>query len=226
MRGPGGMGMMGPGGMFGGQGMNFMLLRNEKVQKELEIVPEQKEKLQALSKEMRGNRPDFGALQDLSPEERREKMEENRKKMQKAMEDAQAKIKEILLPNQLERLNQIRLQSLGTMVLMDPEVQKELKFTKEQKDKMKAIGEEMRKQTRELMQGVSPDEWQEVGKKMQQMQKQTNEKLMEVLTADQKTALEKMKGEKFDVESLRPSGPPPRRGRNRDRGNRPPPTVD
>jgi Spy/CpxP family protein refolding chaperone len=216
-----GMGRMGPGGMFGGAGMNLMLVNNEKVQKELEITPEQKTKIEALGKEMRSNMPDFGGLRDLSDDERQAKMEENRKKMEKVMQDAQAKLKEILLPNQLDRLNQIRIQAAGTMILMDPAVQKDLGITDDQKAKMKTINDDARKQGRKLFENASPEDRQANMDKMQKLRKETDEKVMDILTADQKTKLEKMKGEKFDTSSLFQFGPP-NRGDRRPR-NPPPP---
>jgi Spy/CpxP family protein refolding chaperone len=207
------MGMMRPGGMFGGQGMNLMLLNNEKVQKELEITAEQKEKIDALAREVREKMPDFRGLRDLTPEEREKKMEENRKKMEKVMEDVQAKLKETLLPNQLERVNQIRIQAAGTMALMDPEVVKELGITEEQKTKMNSLREEMMGKFRDARGDRE---------KMQELRKESDEALMNVLTAEQKGKLKKMKGEKFDVESLRLFGPP-NRGPNRGGRNRPAP---
>jgi hypothetical protein len=207
-RGMGGFGMMGRGG--GGSMMTLMLLNNEKVQKELEIVPEQKEKLDALRQEQRQAMPDFRGMRDLSEEERRAKMDEMRKKMEKQGEEMQAKIKEILLPNQLERLNQIRVQVLGSRAIMDAEVQKQLGITEEQKKKMTDLGQEMMGKFRDA---------QGDREKIQELLKESEKQVKDVLTADQKEKLEKMKGPAFEGAAtlLGPGGPGGGRG-----GNRPP----
>jgi hypothetical protein len=213
-RGGPGMGFMGgPGGMGGG--MAFLLM-NEKIQKELELSAEQKEKLQALGKELQeGRTANRETDQKLSREERDAKRKENAEKAQK-------KFEEILLPHQLERVKQIQLQSqlqfTPGMVLTNPETAKELGLSEDQQSKIKTITEESRK----AMEGsFTPGKRPEPGdfEKMQKSRKETEAKLMDVLTADQKAKLEKMKGEKFDLSSLMPPrGQGGRRG-NRDGGN-------
>jgi Spy/CpxP family protein refolding chaperone len=192
----GGMGFMeGPGGGMG------MLLMNEKIQKELELSAEQKEKLQALGKELQKEQAaNREANQKLSREERQAKRKENAEKHLK-------KIEAILLPHQLERIKQIQLQSQlmftpGT-VLAGEEVAKELELTEDQKAKIKAINEETQKAMQNAFapgQPPQPDAFE----KMQKSRKETETKLLEVLSADQKAKLEKMKGEKFDFASMMP----------------------
>ena len=70
----GGMGGFG-GGMRGGSSNVMSLLRIEAVQTELEISPAQKEAIEKLSEQGRGERPDFGNFRDMSEEERREMFE-------------------------------------------------------------------------------------------------------------------------------------------------------
>ena len=66
------------------------------------------------------------------------------------------KLAEILLPNQLKRLNQIYLQVAGVNALNDSEVAKELEITDEQREKMTTVRQEnaqaMGEQMRELFQ--------------------------------------------------------------------------
>ncbi len=110
----GGRGMRQPGGP-GGFGMPgagpSALLRLEQVQKELSLTDEQKDKVKALLKEvaggMRGQIPNWG---DLTDEERRAKRDEIRKQAAEKMEKFEKQLAEILKPEQLERLHQIRLQ--------------------------------------------------------------------------------------------------------------------
>jgi Spy/CpxP family protein refolding chaperone len=210
-QGPGGGRGRGMGrGMMGGG--SLMLLQNEKVQKELDLDADQKEKIQALVKEQQ---EEFAAnresMRDLSPEERMTKMRES-------MEKTQKKVDGILLPKQAERVKQISLQmqlsTMPGMVLANPDVVKELGLTEDQQSKIKAVNEDARKSMSELFTpGEQPDR-----EKMAKARKDTETKLMDVLTADQKDKLEKMKGEKFDTSGLRMGPGGPGGGRRGNRG--------
>jgi delta 1-pyrroline-5-carboxylate dehydrogenase len=197
-RGARGMGGMGPGG--GGMGL-LMLVQNEKVQKELEIVDDQKTKLTELSTEQRTAMRDmFTSMQDLSQEERQTKMQEMQDKFQKKLAD-------ILLPKQLERLKEIQLQAEGPMALANPDIAKALNLTSEQQDKVKAIRDEAQAKVRELftgMQDLSQEERRakmtEMQTKMQTMTKELGDKLLTILTPDQVAQFDKMKGAKVDID--------------------------
>lgn len=215
----GGFGMMGggPGGAFSLSSMYGFLLNVPAVQKELELIDEQKAKLKELSEKtqaaMREMFSGMGNMRDMSEEERRSKFEEMRKKGEAQAEKTRKAIEEILLPHQMERLKGIALQRAGVGALNDKEIQKDLKMTEEQVAKLKSIGEEAAKKMQEMFAGMrdlSPEERQakfaEMGQKMQEARKETESKLMNVLTAEQKDLLEKMKGEKLDIpeSELRP----------------------
>lgn len=208
----------GPGG---GRGGALGLLRNEAVQKELGISDEAREKLTKLAEsagaEMRaemekaGVTGGFQALQGLSPEQR----QEMQKKMADAMRTAQEKIvpqiKAALTPEQYARLQQIGWQSAGAVALNDPELSKELNLSADQLKQLVAAMEESNAKSRELFQGAAGGGggFQEIGQKMQELNKARDEKMLGVLTADQKAAFEKLKGKPFDVAQLRggPGGP-------------------
>lgn len=176
-----------PGGGFGGGfgGGMLNLLRQKSVQDELKLSEEQTKKIQELSEKQRES---FQGLRDLSQEERRTKMEELGKANQKA-------ISEILKPEQMKRARQISLQQPGA--LANPEVAKTLNITDEQKEKMREIqtkaGEELR--------GLRGQE--DAAKKIQEIRKATNEKVMGILTAEQKAKLKEMQGEPFKGEIQR-----------------------
>src|SRR5439155_12803853 len=121
------------GGMFGGG----MLLGNKSVQEELKMSKEQADKAQeALQKTREKQKEAFSKLQDLSQEERREKMQELQKVIGAETDKLAASI---LKPEQLKRFKQIELQQRGYQAFTDPELQKTLKLTDEQKEKIKAI---------------------------------------------------------------------------------------
>jgi hypothetical protein len=215
---PGGRQGRGMGPMGGGGAMGLLaLLNNEKVQKELELVDDQKTKLKTLGEETRtAMMESFGALRDLSDEERGPKMEQLMKENQ---EKTQKKLAEILMPNQLVRIKQIQLQAEGAMALLNnSDVAKELVITDEQKKKLTEIRDELMTKMREArqeMQGLSQEERQA---KMAKMRTDQNAKLMEVLTQEQRDKFEKMKGEKVDIDFSTLMGPGMGRGPRGGRG--------
>jgi uncharacterized protein (DUF2384 family) len=190
--GPGGRGgMMGRGGTA----MLLPLLNNEKVQKELELVDDQKTKISTLAEDQRNAmRESFSALQGLSGEERATKMQELARENQ---EKLMKKLGEILLPNQLERLKQIQVQAEGAMAFSNPDVVKALGLTTEQQDKIRTISQEAMAQRREAMQNLSPEERQA---KTRELNKELLDKLVGVLTQEQKDKYEKLKGAAVDID--------------------------
>jgi Spy/CpxP family protein refolding chaperone len=181
----------GGAGFGGGFGGTTFLLQQESVQKELKLSEEQVKKIKELSEKQRES---FRGLRDLSQEERRTKMQEAVKANEKA-------VGEILKPEQLKRVKQISLQQQGARALSNPEIAKTLNLTSEQTDKIKKIQEEARAARGQRGQG-RPDE--EARKKLEEARKATNEKIMGVLTAEQKTKLKEMTGEPFKGEIRRP----------------------
>jgi len=207
----------GGGGAFGLSAMYGFLLASPTVQKELELIDDQKAKLKEVNDKaqaaMREMFSGMGNMREMSEEDRRKRFEEMRKKGEAQAESTKKAIEEILLPHQLERLKGIALQRAGVAALNDKEIQHDLKMTEEQVAKLKAINEEAAKKAQEMFAGMrdlSPEERQarfaEMGQKMQESRKETETRLMNVLTAEQKETLEKMKGEKLEIpeSELRP----------------------
>jgi len=192
------------------------LLSSATVQKELELVDDQKAKLkEAGQKAQAAMREMFSGMRDLSEEDRRAKMQEMGKKMQAQAEQMKKAIEEILLPHQLERLKGIALQVAGVQALNDKEVQQDLKLTEEQVAKIKSINEAAGKKIRALFADEDLDR-RTMGTKMQEIRKDTEKQILDVLTDEQKASLEKMKGEKLEIpasEMRGPGGPGGRGGR-------------
>jgi hypothetical protein len=111
---------------FGRGGAGFItkaaLLGNENVQKELEIVADQKEQIAAIVEEARQGRRGGGRGQDLSDEERA-KRDKERAERAAAIDK---KIDAVLVGPQKTRLNEIYVQALGSMAFSTPEIAKEL----------------------------------------------------------------------------------------------------
>jgi hypothetical protein len=224
-----GFGGFGQGGGF--QFNSVTLLGLEQVQKELELVDEQKAELTKLGEEMRaqftqGGGFNFQEFQSLSEEERQARMEELRKQIEERTKEAEAKVAEILLPPQIDRLKQIRIQTRGTRAFEDEEVASVLGISDEQKQQIAAIREESQAKVQELFAAGGQDQTDEERaanrEKFEQLRKESDERITAVLSADQLARFEEMKGEKFelDMSQFRGQGGGRRRG-----GNRPEPEA-
>jgi Spy/CpxP family protein refolding chaperone len=182
------------GGGGGGFGGPLFLLGQKSVQEDLKLSEEQVKKVTELQEKQREA---FQGLRDLSQEERRAKMQE----MNQANEKAVAGI---LNAQQQKRVKQIGYQLNPGRALSQKEVAEALKLTDEQKDKLKTIQEEAGKEMRELFQGGGDRE--EAAKKMREIQKSSQEKMMGVLTDEQKTKWKELAGTPFKGEIQRPGG--------------------
>jgi len=149
----------------------FYMLRMPSVQKELELVPEQIEKLEKIGKEYYDQmRQDWSGLGNLSPEERQKKYQEIREQQQKRAEVVVKKIKEVLLPQQLEQLEDMNFRSRAPYMLRSPQVMEKLQLTEEQKEKLKKAQEDLQE-------------------KMRKLQKEAFDDALKVLTKEQKKQL-------------------------------------
>ena len=194
------------GGQFGGRGGGpnnisiSQLLQSEKVRNEAEIFDEQVQELKEASDKIRadaranqGERPDF---RNLTEEQRRELFERFRKSSEETQKKISSAVQEILLPHQLERLEEIRIQILGSGALLLEPVQKKLKVTDTQKAKFEEITNGTREKSQEMF-GSVREKFQELGgdrekiqalmaeirEKMEAVQKEAEEKIVGTLTA-------------------------------------------
>jgi hypothetical protein len=106
----------------------------------------------------------------------------------------------ILKPDQLKRLKQIELQMQRAMAFSNPEVQKSLKLTSDQIEKIKTINDDAQAERRSLFSGGGGGRNQGNFQKMQAMQKETLTKIEGVLTDEQKKSWKDMTGEPFQFQ--------------------------
>jgi hypothetical protein len=166
-------------------------------------------------------RRSFGGGQPPS-EEDRARFEQMR--VERARQE-RAKLNEILLPHQMKRLTEIFIQQAGASALDDEEVATELNLTVDQKATLAKVRDENRQtmgaQMRELFQpGGDRDANRD---KFAAMRKTADEKVLAVLTSEQKAKFEELKGKTFDLpeDALRnsfgggrgPGGPGGERGK-------------
>jgi Spy/CpxP family protein refolding chaperone len=194
--GPGGPGgQRGPGMfMMGGGMMGYaQLLRIEKVQKEIELTDDQKAELQKIEEQSRARMRELfqGGGQDR--EAARQRFEQARQETEKAIEG-------VLLPNQVKRLKEIRLQVVGIAgALMDQGVRKELGVTEEQAQKIReAVQKVMEDMRGQRQQGERPSA-EQMQQRMQEMRTKMAEAVMAQLTEEQKNKWNQMIGEKFEI---------------------------
>jgi len=161
-RGPGG------GGFGGGGGM--MLLNDENVQKDLDLIDSQKEKLQALQEKIREEMRSMfqGGGRDVDRDAIREKFEG----FQKEMND-------VLMPQQRERLKQIEVQSRLRFGSTAGAVADALELTEEEQEKL-------REKDRELS--------TEMNKEINKIREKYRDKLLETLTPEQRAKWKSLVG--------------------------------
>jgi hypothetical protein len=137
----------------------------------------------------------------MSEDEREKAFAEMRQKA-----EAQSKKAEALLDaGQLARFKQISLQVRGNAAIADDAVAKELALSDDQMAQARTIGEETSRQMQELRRGARDGDREEMGKKMDELQKNADEEYLAVLTDEQKAKFAAMKGAefKFDRSALR-----------------------
>lgn len=231
---PGGF-LGGPGGPGGGSGDWVQLLGSEQVQKELELVDEQKDGIRKVADEarerMREGFSGFQGLRDLSEEERNKRFAEMREKAETMAKETRKKLEEVLLPHQVERLQQISLQVRGAAALTDPEVAGKLGLSDDQKQQLQKAQEENREKMRGMFQGGGQGgSGEDAQRRFAEAREAAAASYLAVLTAEQKEQFEKLKGEKFELDMSQiqrrfggpgggTGGPPRRRPGNNNNNN-------
>ncbi|MEX0643319.1 MAG: hypothetical protein WD468_11490 [Pirellulales bacterium] len=189
-RGPGGPGGFGgPGGALGGGLLG--LVQREDVQQELQLIDEQRDKVddviadarQRIGDEMRDM---FAEMRDLSDEERQARFGEIRTRFEKFSQEADADLKKVLLPHQIERLKQIdvqqRIQQQGANALTAGDLADALNLTDDQRDKLEQRANEVR---------------QELQEKIAKLRLEARDKMLDVLTSEQRAKLDSLMGDAF-----------------------------
>lgn len=107
----------------------------------------------------------------------------------------------VLDEKQTTRLRQIVMQQRGTQAFLDASVQKELKITSEQASSIKTILSDSTKERTEILAEAKGGGggFGGIGEKLNELTKETNEKVQGVLTANQRRAYKQMLGEEFQL---------------------------
>jgi hypothetical protein len=190
-----------------GVGGAIGLAELEAVQKEIGLegnaLAKYEKVIGSFQDEMKAEIEKAGAIQNLSQEERKALNEKMIGVMQKLQERYVPKLKEALTGAQIERLQQIQWQLLGSQAFVtDPELSKMLDITKEQQEELLTINRDHVGIMRKLREGGGNR--QEVQRKRQELMKEYAGNLTDVLTKDQQEKFTKLKGKPFDVSLLPP----------------------
>jgi hypothetical protein len=203
-RGRGGFGFLGGGGTS-----LITIAANENVQKDLGLSADTSGKLRelrddyfaAVQKENQNAGINFQGFQNMSREERDKLTAKITEVSRKLNDEFNPKVKALVTDDQYMRLQQIQLQSnlrnRGPGALTYSQVASELKLTDDQKKRLDDLQTEFDRKQRELFSGGGQDR-----EAFAKLRDERTAKTMEVLTADQKTTLEKLKGPDFDVSQL------------------------
>ncbi len=212
---PGGRGGRGGGGFGGfGGGLTGMIANNTQLQEELKMDKDQVTKLtEALAKVREDLRDDLAKLRDFQ----NPASAEDRAAITKKLSDANEKaVETVLKPEQVKRLHQIENQQAGMAVFAKEDVQKQLKLTDAQKEKLDEINKELQKDLRDLAGaggaggrggrggagggGFGGFGNPETVQKRQELQKEAMSSAKKALNDDQKTTLAKdVLGEPFEL---------------------------
>jgi Spy/CpxP family protein refolding chaperone len=180
----------------GGAGISkSQLLQNENVQKELELVDDQKTALAKIAEEAREGRRGGGGFDPDASAEERAKAREERMARQREIDK---KIETVLLAPQKTRLNEIYVQALGSNALTDPAIAKELGIGADLQEK---IQETRMEAFRNAFQDGGEDDSPEARReRFTKIQADVEKQVLALLSAEQQAKLEKMKGKKVGFE--------------------------
>jgi len=182
-----------------GQSEDLGLLARNEVQKELDLVPDQIEGVKSLELEMRSKMRDMFAtrregMSGRSDEERKEAWSGIQDEIKTVFAEFTPKVNEILLPNQIQRLGEIKMQSqikqsggiLGGRAA--DSLREKLNITDEQLAQMK----EKAKAAREKLEA-----------KVSKLRKEAEAEVMSVLSTEQRAQYKTMMGETFEITNER-----------------------
>lgn len=185
------------------------LLRLDQVQKEMKLNEEQTTKVKALVEKLGAEmREQYTALRQIEDRQQRlTKMTELRDQYDQKVRE---QLRDVVPREQMMRLYQIRMQVRPVVdSLSNRYVARRLELTEEQQKKVAEISKETQAKQSELfgaMRNASDEQRTEALQKLRQVRSDADEKALAVLTAEQREAFEKMKGEKIELEMDRGRG--------------------
>ena len=162
-----------------------LLPENNGINEELELLDYQADQLRELQKEFQRE------LRTASVEIRKLRGEERKKRLDEVAASTTAKLREILLPHQFKRVRQITFQSMANPrssssmagILLNSVIRNQLQIDKK---------------TYEKIVEQSKTEKERLDKEIAQLKKESEKRLLENLSAEQRKKLNELIGEVFD----------------------------
>jgi hypothetical protein len=168
------------------------ILSNPDVQRELKLSEDQVGKLKnSLGKVMEKYQDKFAKLQQLSPEEQQ-------KTFKSLNEDSHKAIAGVLDDKQTKRFKQIQWQLSGINALQDPDLQKDLKLSDDQRKKLDGIFSDAGKKMQDMIQRREQSR-----EKYEALAKDVEDRANGVLTDEQKKSFKEMMGSRFEMRQPR-----------------------
>ncbi|MDR3197032.1 MAG: Spy/CpxP family protein refolding chaperone [Planctomycetaceae bacterium] len=188
-----------------------LLIRNAEIKSQLDLTEEQVGKLLKLSEELRPRRPERPQGSGGMPS--REEMQKFREEAEKRIDEGQAKINQILTPEQQEKFKTLQFQLIGGLdsPFLNVRSLDVLNLTDEQKAKLKAINEEREAESRAAFEKRGQVDWrrlsQEDREKLRSELQAENEvrtkkfadQIKAILTPEQKEKAEKLTTEAKEI---------------------------
>jgi serine/threonine protein kinase len=161
----------------------YNLLHRREVQDELRIPRDRREALGRIHQRWH----------DLFKESERLDPEEKERKRLELAQSQEWEVRQLLTPAQLRRFHEIARQDLGPNAFSDPEVVEGLQLTGEQKKQIRALQEQAR-----LPPGPPGPPDPKRRQQMEEARRRAQEKILGLLTAEQKRQWEGLMGKPFD----------------------------
>lgn len=141
------------------------------VQREIGLTDEQKQQLKAISDRYAASVQQLGAaFERLDPDEKQKQGRDFNEQAAAAARSAQRKAEAVLTPQQLRAVRKIAFDLSAALALADPKTQEKIGLSPQQRQRLKEV-------------------FEQAGEKMQQLQRDTARRTMEVLDDDQTAAL-------------------------------------
>ncbi len=193
--------------MSGSRGqLHSELLAMEEVQKELKLTEEQVKDIAELASEINSEwRQEAFAI--LRADGEQSEVDELLKDLQEEEKDLVAKLDD----EQKKRLKQLMIQRMGNRLFQRKDIVKKLSITDEQNKEIQKAFDESRKEMGKAMEEAQESgDFQGIRTVMQDFENGLTKSLMGILTDEQKSMLEEMKGKAFEFPQRRRG----RRGRS------------
>jgi hypothetical protein len=181
----------------GGFGLAQMF-DNKDFQKELSLTDEQVEKAKKIATDVHDKHKDELDKLPQGQEGFAERMKLNRQITEETIKE----LGDTLKPEQTKRLKQIQLQTtvrfMGPGIFLTPDVESALKLNDKQKDDLKTMSEDYRKELQDLRAGGGGFN-AETRQKMESIRKESMENAVKVLDDKQKKDWEDLTGKPFEM---------------------------